>query len=179
MIIDIVFILILIFAAFKGFRQGLVMAAFSFAAFFIGLAAALKLSAVVAVWLEESFSKPSAWWPFLAFFLVLVIISGIVKAVAAVVSKTLDLVMLGWINKLGGFLLYAILYTLIFSVALFYVDQIIHIEEDTKVRSVVYSYIQPWGEWTMHALGKWIPQLKDVFADMERFFEKVGTDFSN
>jgi membrane protein required for colicin V production len=177
--IDIIFLFILALAAFKGFRQGLVLAAFSFAAFFIGLAAALKLSAMVAVWLEESFNKPSAWWPFLAFFIVLVIVSGIVRAIAAVVSKTLDLVMLGWINKLGGFVLYAILYTLIFSVALFYVDQIIHLSEDTKMQSVVYSYIQPWGEWTMQQLGKWIPQLKDVFADMERFFEKVGTDLSN
>jgi membrane protein required for colicin V production len=179
MVIDIVFLVILALAAFKGFRQGLVLAAFSFAAFFIGLAAAIKLSAVVAVWLEESFQKPSAWWPFLAFALVLLIVSGLVRAAAAVVSKTMDLVMLGWINKLGGFLLYAILYTLIFSVALFYYDQMAHIAEDTKVRSFIYSYVEPWGEWTMNALGKWIPQLKDVFHDMERFFEKVGTDLTN
>jgi membrane protein required for colicin V production len=179
MIIDIIFLFILALAAFKGFRQGLVLAAFSFAAFFIGLAAAIKLSAMVAVWLEESFQKPSAWWPFLAFALVLLIVSGLVRAAAALVSKTLDLVMLGWINKLGGFLLYAILYTLIFSVVLFYYDQMAHIAADTRERSFIYSYIEPWGEWTMNALGKWIPQLKDVFHDMERFFEKVGTDLTN
>lgn len=179
MMIDIVFLVILAMAAFKGFRQGLVLAAFSFAAFFIGLAAAIKLSALVAVWLEESFQKPSAWWPFLAFALVLLLVSGLVRAAASVISRTLDLVMLGWINKLGGFLLYAIMYTLIFSVVLFYYDQMMHIAADTKESSFVYSYIEPWGEWTMNALGKWIPQLKDVFQDMERFFEKVGKDLSN
>lgn len=179
MMIDIVFLVILAMAAFKGFRQGLVLAAFSFAAFFIGLAAAIKLSAVVAVWLEESFQKPSAWWPFLAFALVLLLVSGLVRAAASVISRTLDLVMLGWINKLGGFLLYAIMYILIFSVVLFYYDQMMHIAADTKESSFVYSYIEPWGEWTMNALGKWIPQLKDVFQDMERFFEKVGKDLSN
>lgn len=178
MIIDIIYLFILIMAAVKGFRQGLVVAAFSFAAFFIGLAAAIKLSAVVAVWLEESFDKPSAWWPFLAFILVLMLVSGLVRAAAAVVSGTMDLVMLGWINKLGGFLLYAILYTLVFSVVLFYYDQLWHIKEDTKEASAIYSYVEPWGQWTMDALGRWIPQLKDVFQDMERFFEKVGTDLT-
>jgi membrane protein required for colicin V production len=52
MTIDLIYLLILVAAAFKGFRQGMVLAAFSFVAFFIGLAAAIKLSAVVAGWLE-------------------------------------------------------------------------------------------------------------------------------
>lgn len=176
MTIDLIYILLLIMAAFKGFRQGLVVSAFSFVAFFVGLAAAIKLSALVANWLEESTDKPSAWWPFVAFFLVLVIVSGIIRLAAAGISGTLDLVMLGWVNKLGGFLLYAILYSLIFSVVLFYYDQLMHIPQETKDKSVVYSYIEPWGEWTMNALGKLIPQFKDVFQDMERFFEKVGND---
>jgi membrane protein required for colicin V production len=55
--IDIIYIIILAMAALKGFRQGMVVAAFSFVAFFVGLAAAVKLSAIVAVWLEESFDK--------------------------------------------------------------------------------------------------------------------------
>lgn len=179
MTIDLLFLFILAMAAFRGFRQGLVVAAFSFIAFFVGLAAAIKLSAVVAGWLEESFDKPSAWWPFLAFFLVLVIVSGIIRVLAKGIEGTLNLVMLGWVNKLGGFILYAILYTLIFSVVLFYYDQIKHISPETKERSLVYSYVEPWGEWTMSALGKIIPQFKDVFQDMERFFEKVGQDLSN
>jgi membrane protein required for colicin V production len=125
---------------------------------------------------KESFDKPSAWWPVIAFILVLAIVSGIIRAAAAVISKTLDLAMLGWLNKLGGFLLYAILYTLIYSVVLFYYDQLMHISEVTKEQSRVYSYIEPWGDWTMNALGNIIPQFKDVFHDIERFFEKVGND---
>ena len=179
MMIDLIYMLILVAAAVKGFRQGLVLAAFSFAAFFIGLAAAIKLSALVAGWLEDSFDKPSAWWPFIAFMLVLLIVSGIIRAAAAVISKTLDLAMLGWVNRLGGFLLYAILYTLIYSVFLFYYDQLRHIPEATKEQSRVYSYIEPWGGWVMNAIGKIIPQFKNVFQDMERFFEKVGQDLSN
>ncbi len=161
-------------AALNGFRKGLVGAAFSFAAFFIGLAAALKLSAIVAAYLKESFESHSAWWPVIAFILVFLLVSGLVKMAAGVVEKTLDFVMLGWINKLGGFLLYAIMYTLILSVVLFYFDQIMHISPLVKEQSKVYAYIEPWGEWTMNALGNLIPWFKDIFKDMQEFFSEVG-----
>ena len=48
MIIDIIVVIILILAAIKGFRQGLIVALFSVIAFIVGLAAAIKLSVVVA-----------------------------------------------------------------------------------------------------------------------------------
>jgi membrane protein required for colicin V production len=172
--IDLVWLFFMAMAAINGFRKGLVGAAFSFAAFFIGLAAALKLSAIVAVYLKASFDNYSAWWPVIAFILVFLLVSGLVKLAAGVVEKTLDFVMLGWINKLGGFLLYAIMYTLIFSVVLFYFDQIMHISEQVKQQSKVYAYIEPWGEWTMNTLGNLVPWFKDIFKDMEEFFSEVG-----
>lgn len=174
MVIDIIFMALLVFAAVKGFRQGIIGALFSFAAFFIALAAALKLSAVVAEYLQESFDKPGPWWPFVAFLLVFVVVSGLISMAAKVLDKTLDMVMLGWVNKIGGFLIYAVLYTLMLSVAIFYFDQIMHISEATKEQSQVYAYIEPWGEWSMDMLGKVIPVFKDVFADMQDFFRGVG-----
>lgn len=176
MTLDIIYLIILGLAAFRGFRQGLVHAAFSFIGFFVGLAAALKLSALVASRLESSFSRPSPWWPFLAFFLVLVAVSGIMRLAAAGISGTLHLVMLGWVNKLGGFLLYAILYTLLLSVALFYVDHLLHLSPNMLEGSVVYPFIKPWGQWAMDAWGRLLPQFRNVFQDMERFFEQVGND---
>jgi membrane protein required for colicin V production len=176
MAIDIIFLAILVFAAIKGFKQGIIGALFSFAAFFIALAAALKLSAIVAEYLQESFDKPGPWWPFVAFLLVFLTVSGLISMAAKVLDKTLDMVMLGWVNSIGGFLIYAILYTLILSVAIFYFDQILHISEATKEQSKVYAYIEPWGQWSMDILGKLIPVFKDVFTDMQDFFEKVGDD---
>jgi membrane protein required for colicin V production len=178
MTIDLIYLFLLAMAAYRGFRQGLVMAAFSFTGFFVGLAAAFKLSALVAGWLATSFNKPAPWWPFLAFFLVLVIVSGIIRLAAAGVSGTLNLVMLGWVNKLGGFLLYAVLYTLLFSVVLFYLDNLLHLSPKTLEQSAVYPYIKPWGQWTMDAWGKLLPQFRNVFHDMERFFEQVGRDLA-
>jgi len=174
MTIDLIFLFLMLSAAIKGFKNGLIGAAFSFAAFFIGLAAALKLSAIVAEYLQKSFDKPAAWWPVVAFLLVFIVVGSLIRIAARVLEKALDFAMLGWVNTLGGFLIYAILYTLVFSVAIFYYDQIRHISEATKAESKVYAYIEPWGEWTMRSLGYIIPQFKDVFADMQEFFQRVG-----
>jgi membrane protein required for colicin V production len=54
MSIDIAYLVIIALAAMKGFSRGLIMAVFSFAALFIGLAAALKLSSVVANYFKSS-----------------------------------------------------------------------------------------------------------------------------
>jgi membrane protein required for colicin V production len=174
--IDLVWLALIVMAVFKGFSRGLIGAVFSFAALFIGLAAALKLSAIVAVYLNDSFEDHHAWWPVVAFILVFLFVSGLIKMAAAIVEKTLDFVMLGWVNKIGGFLVYAVLYTLVYSVVLFYIDQISHISAHVKQQSMVYDYIEPWGEWVMNALGNIIPWFRDVFKDMQDFFGKVGGD---
>ena len=67
MFIDICLLALLALAFFKGMKQGLVVAAFSFFALILGLAAALKMSALVAKWLSSAMNVQAAWLPFLAF----------------------------------------------------------------------------------------------------------------
>ena len=54
MLIDIIAFILLLVAAFKGLRKGLIVAVFSFLAFIIGLAAALKLSTAMADYIGEN-----------------------------------------------------------------------------------------------------------------------------
>ena len=173
--IDIAFLIILAMAAVKGFSRGLIMAVFSFAALFIGLAAALKLCSVAANYSEESDALPSHWWPVIAFAAVFLAAVLIVKAAGGVVEKAVQLALLGWVNRIGGFLVYAVLYTLLFSVALFFLTQMNFLTEAAKEKSITYAYIEPWGPWTIAGLGKVIPAFKDVFADLQDFFAQTGT----
>ena len=174
--IDIAFLVILALAAMKGFSRGLIMAVFSFAALFVGLAAALKLSSVVANYFKSSDALPSHWWPVLAFAAVFLAAVFIVKAAGGLVEKTVQVAMLGWVNRIGGFLVYAVLYTLLLSVVLFYLQQMNLISESLKTKSVTYSYIEPWGPWALAGLGKIIPAFKDVFNDLQDFFVRAGNN---
>jgi len=90
------------------------------------------------------------------------------------VQKGIELAMLGWINKIGGVLLYGVIYTLLFSVFLFYADKMNLVSETTEKASRSYAFVQPWGPVVIEWIGKFLPMFKDVFHDLENFFEGVG-----
>jgi len=176
MILDIIVVAILILAVIKGYRQGLIVALFSLVAFIIGLAAAIKLSVVAADYIGKAVKISDKWLPIVSFAVVFLIVVLLVRLGAKFIQKTVEFAMLGWANRIGGILLYVSLYILIFSVLLFYADQMNFIKPETKSESVIYSYIQPWGPKLMDELGKIIPFFKGMFQDLEDFFDNVSKE---
>ena len=117
--IDICYAILLIVAVIKGIRKGFVLALFSIIAFIIGLAAALKLSAAVAVYLQQQVSIEGRWLPFLSFALVFIAVVLLVNWGGKLIEKSFELALLGWANKLAGVVLFITLYTIIFSIFIF------------------------------------------------------------
>lgn len=174
MLIDAIVIVLMIVAAIKGYRNGLVVAAFSFLGIIVGLAAAMKLSAVVAGHLKESTHLAATWLPFISFALIMIAVLLLVRLGAAMVQTTLELAFLGWANKLAGMVVYACLYTVLFSVILFFAEHIHLIKEETIRASKTYAFIQPWGPKAIDAFGVVIPVFKGLFAELSQFFEDIG-----
>lgn len=172
--IDIIFVIAMIFAIVKGYQKGLIIALFSIIALIIGLAAALKLSAAVAVYLQHNVSVSSKWLPVISFMLVFFLVVFLVHLGGKLIEKTFELVLLGWANRLGGMLLYAALYTIIFSVFLFYAGKMKVFEKATIEASQTYSIVQPLGPKVIDGLGKLIPIFKDTFTQLEVFFGGVS-----
>ena len=174
MIIDSAFLIIMIIAVFKGFIKGFVVGIFSLIAFIIGLAAALKLSAVVAQHLQSSSGITARWMPLLAFSLVFLVVVLLVNFGARIIKKTVSLAMLGWLDRLGGILLYIIIYTIIFSVLLFFAEKMTILKPETIKVSKVYDFVAPWGPAVIDNIGKIIPVFKDLFMELQSFFQNLG-----
>ncbi len=175
MIIDIIIAIAFIFAVIKGYQQGLIVALFSVLAFIIGLAAAIKLSAVVAGYIGKAVKVSDQWLPVISFAVVFLIVVLLIRLGAKLIEKSVKFVMLGWINRLGGILLFTVLYILIFSVLIFYAEQMGLIKPETKNASVTYSYIQPWGPKVIDGFGKIIPIFKGMFNELQEFFGNVSS----
>lgn len=173
MIIDIAFLITMILAVFKGYTKGFIVGIFSFFAFIIGLAAAIKLS-IVAAHFPGSLSGNSKWLPVISFAIVFIIVVLLVNIGARVIKKAITLVMLGWIDKLGGIILYIIVYTIIFSVLLFFAEKTSLLNQDIILKSSVYNYVAPWGRVVINNLGKIIPLFKDLFGQLQTLFENLG-----
>lgn len=174
MIIDILFGILLLMAVIKGWRRGLVVAVFSFIAIIVGLAAAMKLSTVVAEWLKDSTNVSVQWLPFLSFAIVLIGVILLIRLGANLIEASLEVTLLGWVNRLGGILLYIIVYTLAFSVLLFYAAQLKLLNDNTIAGSLTYEAVQPLGPKVINTLGGLIPWFKDMFTELEGFFEHIA-----
>ncbi len=174
MVIDSIFVILLIMAAIKGYSRGLIVAVFSFVAIIIGLAAAMKLSTIVANWLHDSTNISMAWLPILSFALVMLGVIVLVRLGANMVQRSVEFAMIGWINKIGGILLYAALYITVLSILLFFTEKINLIKPSTVSESRFYPFIKPWGPKAINGFGMIIPLFKNMFAQLDSFFTAVN-----
>jgi membrane protein required for colicin V production len=174
MSIDLLFLLFMVLAVFRGLRQGFIIAVFSAVAVVIGLAAAIKLSAIVAGYGRANTHISSRWLPVLAFALVFLVVVIGVRAGGRLAEKAVDLALLGWLNKLAGVLLFAAVYTIILSVLLFYAVQVHLVSAGTLSSSVTYPFIRPWGPVVIDEFGKFVPWFKGMFTQLEDFFGRLG-----
>ncbi|MFZ1259942.1 MAG: CvpA family protein, partial [Chitinophagaceae bacterium] len=163
MLIDLIFAVILVLAILKGYQRGLVIGLFSLVAVIIGLAAAMKLSTVVAGYIGKAVKVSEEWLPIISFAVVFLIVLLLIRLGARAIEKAIEVVLLGWVNKIGGIILFAAIYITVFSVLLFYAEQMKLLQADTIDKSVTYSFVQPWGPKAMNGFGSIVPIFKDMF----------------
>jgi membrane protein required for colicin V production len=168
--IDLIFLVLMLIAIIRGLRRGLIVAVFSFLGIVIGLAAAMKLSATVADLLRDSIRVSARWLPILSFIIVFIGVVLLIRLLANLIEASLDMAMLGWVNKIGGMVLYLIIFTAVYSVFLFYGTSAHILSPHAINASVTYPYIKPWGPAVVNGFGKIIPLFKDMFTKLEDFF---------
>ena len=174
MLIDFIFAIIIVIACIKGFQRGLILAVFSIIAFIIGLAAALKLSTVVADHMKDRISVSMKWLPFISFVLVFFGVVLLVSWGGKLIEKTFQVVLLGWLNRIGGIIFFATLYIIIFSIFLFYAEKLQLLKPSVIDSSLTYHFVQPWGLKVIDGFGNIIPIFKDMFAHLEDFFSGLS-----
>ena len=164
MFFDILVLLMLVLALFKGWRNGLILGVFSFLAFILGLATAMKLSSVAAVYIGENVKVSEGWLPFIAFVAVFLIVVILVRLGAKAIESVIEVAQLGWLNKLGGICLYVLVYLFILSVILSYAEQWHLVYPETMTTSQTYQFIHPVGPAIINVVGIVIPVFKNMFA---------------
>ncbi len=173
MFIDVIFLILMVLAIYRGISRGFIVAVFSLLAFIIGVAAALKLSATVAGHLHEKMNLSGSWLPFLSFLIVFVCVVLIIRWAALLVKNAARIAFLGWADALAGILLYAVIYLMVFSVILFFATRINLISPEAQVASKTFPYIQPFGPRVMSLVGKVLPFFNHMFSDLNGFFDGV------
>lgn len=172
MVVDLFLLLFLIMGVYKGWTKGFIMAIVSFVSFFAALALALQFSGWVEGYLKQETASNNDWLAFLAFLLVLIgAIIGI-RIFGKIIEKSVELVMLGLVNRLAGILLYLFIYLSIFAVVLVYLKQFEIVGNETAIHSKSYTYLINFGGWVIDFFAEWLPAIKNLFNDTKEFIQQ-------
>src|SRR5882762_6757247 len=104
MLLDLIYAAIVILAILHGYRRGLVVGLFSLVAVIVGIAAAMKLSIVAGKYISKVIKIPDQWLPIISFAIVFLLVVILIRWGARAIGKAVEMVMLGWVNKIGGIL---------------------------------------------------------------------------
>jgi membrane protein required for colicin V production len=143
MLIDIFFLGSMITAIIKGLRNGLIIAVFTIVGWILGLIVAMKFSSVVAEYFKGTINVSEKWLSVISFMAVFILVMIVVRIGASLLEKTVELTMMGWLNRLGGVFFYVLLYAFIFSVMIYFAEKVNLLSEETISSSRVYSWIKP------------------------------------
>jgi membrane protein required for colicin V production len=102
-----------------------------------------------------------------------VVVSAFVRNLGGLVEKTAEDVMLGPLNRMAGFVVFALSYMMLYSIVLYYVDRLGLIRAEVRDGSSTFAMVSEWGPAAIGTLGKLIPFLGDVFQELQRFFDGI------
>jgi membrane protein required for colicin V production len=142
---------VLVIAILQGYKNGLIRAVVSFMSLFIGLVLAFQFAGFVARQLKEHTKIASHFLPFISFLIVLIAVLFALRWVSAFLQQGAQWLMLGWLNKLLGIVLYGFIYFTILSAA-------------KMKQTYSYTYLNRWWPSLIGKMGGWLPFIKQNIA---------------
>ncbi len=122
--IDLLFIIIFIWSAYKGFTKGFIIAIASLIALIIGIFGAIKFSGFTAGLLSDKFDMNAEYLDLIAFAITFVLIVIGVHFLARLLDKLAEAVALGFANRIAGVMFNLLKSAFIISVILVVLNEI-------------------------------------------------------
>ena len=142
---DAIIIIPILWAAYKGFKKGLIIEVASLVALFLGVWGGAKFSSVSASYLSEMFSISEQVMPLLSFAITFILIVIAVFFVAKMLQKVIKAVSLSTINKIAGSAFGILKFALIIGIVLNIVNninqEISFMDNEMKESSLLYTPI--------------------------------------
>lgn len=163
--LDIIFLLLLLFAMINGYRKGLIEEVAGLAALVLGIWAAMHFSGIVADFISENLKYDSTYLPILSFAATFILVLILVNLAGALASRLIKAVSLGFINRLAGLFFGILKGALILSVFLVVfnkLDEDVHlIPQETKSSSRMFEPLRNFAPSIFPFLDFWDEQEKE------------------
>ncbi len=101
-LLDIILVIPLLWFAYNGYKKGLIIEIASLAAFILGLYFAFYFSDVTANYLKQYFAINQEYMAVISFIVTFIVVLFAVLALGKILEKFIDILLLGFLNKLAG-----------------------------------------------------------------------------
>lgn len=179
MMIDLFFLIFAGYGFFLGFTKGIIRTVFTILSYVIGLLAAFKLSPATTRFLETALGSQNPLLFIAGFLLAFFGTMLLIRFISRALSQGLESANINIINQMAGGALLAAVFTLLYSLVLWFLVESRIIKEEAKVESVTYTYLMEYPKITWNVLGKLKPTLKEFWDNTVDFMdrvEKVGVE---
>ena len=141
--IDLVFAILLLWAAYRGYTKGFIVQLATLAALLLGILGAVMFSDFTSELIIKKFEVSGQYLPILSFAITFIVIVIAVHLLAKMLNKLIDAIALGIVNRLLGVLFSILKIAFIVSIILVLVNKIDNkykfIPDDTKENSLLYK----------------------------------------
>ena len=164
--IDIVFAVLLGFAVYKGFKNGLFVEVASLLALVAGIYLAIKFSNLIGSLFSDIFPSWNPKYIEITAFIItfLLVVIGIHLS-AKILTKLADFAFLGWVNKFAGVVFSLLKTILALSVVLFIFEKIninyMLLSKETQENSIFYNPIQNISKAIYPTIEGWYTEISE------------------
>ena len=144
--LDIILLICFLPGIIRGISKGFLEQALSLAGIVVSVWAAFKFSALVCTWLKPYLSLSETTLSVVAFALILVAVCLVVLIVAKLLTKVLEMSMLGWLDKILGLVFALVVNALLLGVFIILFDTLNlkfgFVKPETLDGSIVYCTLR-------------------------------------
>jgi membrane protein required for colicin V production len=162
--LDIAFVVLAVFGAVHGYREGFLLSLFSLIGIVLGIVGGFKLMGIALVFLIDKFDIDEKLLPYIAFTIVFIVILIAVTLLGRALKASIDKSFLGRVDQAAGSLLGIVKTIFIVSILLWLSMSInFGLPAGWVDDSVLMPYLVQFAPKLTDWLGDVIPAFKDIF----------------
>jgi len=168
-VLDIIFLVPLIWFAYRGFQKGFIIELSSLVALILGIYIAINFSGLTAGWLTDNFDISEKYLTIISFIVTFIVVVVGVFMIGKVLEKFIDVLLLGFINKIAGGAFGVIKAAFLISVVLWIINSFDSvgnyiIKQETRKGSVLYGPVESFAPTIIPKLS--LDRLNDLDIDL-------------
>ena len=173
MIIDILLLLVVAWGFYQGYSKGILKTVFTVFSIVFGIMAAFKLAPATTRFLETAFHTDSPFTFIAGFLMAFLLTMIIIRLMAQFATKALQAANINIINQFAGGVLMVSIYTLLYSLLIWFGDKSSIITQKTASESISYHFLQEF-PGKMKKVYEFVkPSFQEFWQESVKFMDRM------